>query len=175
MQTQNPRNTRLNPRVVRMLYLLGCLKVLFDQVLHPQPLHRSDAFHHSAVIHVYLVWKRETRLSHRCFDIHLSSTAAPLIFKPDLWCLPSSPSAWGSEWCLWGWPHGPRISGWSEKCWTCRSRRCSPPADKRKVVFFFILACDLTLFLQTQPSHPQADERLLRGERAADSFSLSLF
>lgn len=46
---------------VCMLYLLGCFKVLFNQVLHPQPLHRS-AFHHFTVIHVYLVWKSKTWL-----------------------------------------------------------------------------------------------------------------
>lgn len=44
----------VDPSVACVLYLLGCLKVLFNQVLHPQPLHRS-AFHHFAVIHVAVI------------------------------------------------------------------------------------------------------------------------
>lgn len=111
-----------------VLYLLCCLKVLFNQVLHPQPLHRS-AFHHLIVIHVYLIWKTTMWFLHQ-----YSTPAAHPQWHiwADLWCLPSSHASSRSEWCLWGLPLGPQISGWSEMCWTSQSRRCSPPVENQK-------------------------------------------
>lgn len=154
-----------------MLYLLGCLKVLFNQVLHPQPLHRST-FHHFIVIHVYLVWKSEMWFLHQ---YSTPATHPQWHIWADLWYLPSSRASSGSEWCLWGLPLGPQISGWSEMCWTSRSRRCSPPVEKQKLRLSALVNSSFWLRMQTCPAHPQADERLFWGERTPESFSLCVF